>query len=62
MESPVKERAVINIRKTAQKHINIATDVLSAYSISGCDTVAGYFGIGKGTVIKMLNAGKSIRL
>ncbi|KAH3876583.1 hypothetical protein DPMN_000429 [Dreissena polymorpha] len=62
MESPLKEKAVIDIRKTAQKHINIATDLLSAHAISGCDTVAGYFGIGKGTVIKMLNTGKSIRL
>ncbi|KAH3727503.1 hypothetical protein DPMN_053442 [Dreissena polymorpha] len=59
MESLVK---VIDICKTAQKHINIATDLLSAHAISGCDTVAGYCGIGKGTVIKMLNTGKSIRL
>ncbi|KAH3850517.1 hypothetical protein DPMN_092929 [Dreissena polymorpha] len=54
MVSPVKEKAVIDIRKTASKHINIATDLLSAHAISGCDTVPGYFGIGKGTVIKML--------
>ncbi|KAH3791789.1 hypothetical protein DPMN_145279 [Dreissena polymorpha] len=61
IESPVKERAVIYIRKTAQKYIHIATVLLSAHAVSGYDTVGGYFGIGKGTVIKMLNTGKSIR-
>ena len=30
MESPVRERAVIDIRKTTQKHRNIATDLLFA--------------------------------
>ncbi|KAH3810067.1 hypothetical protein DPMN_138453 [Dreissena polymorpha] len=50
------------MRKTVQNHISIATDLLSAHAISGCDTVTGYFGIGKGTVIKMLNTSKSIRL
>ena len=62
MDSPVRDRAVLDIRQTTPKHTHIPTDLLSAHAISGCDTVAGYFGIDKGTVIKKLNAGNSIRL
>ena len=40
IESTAKERAVIDIRKTAQEHINIATDLLSSHATSGCDTMA----------------------
>jgi len=61
MESPVKDRVVTDIKQTAEKHFRIASDLLAAHAVSGCDTVAGYYGIGKSKVIKMLQAGYSLK-
>ena len=54
MESPSKERALLDIKLTQAKHKEIVTNLLPAHAISGCDTVACYLGIGKGRVIKHL--------
>ena len=61
MESPVRERVVTDITQTAEKHFRIASDLLAAHAVSGRDTVAGYYGIGKSKVIKMLQAGYSLK-
>ena len=53
MESPSKERAILDIKLTQA----IVTYLLPAHAISGCDTVACYLGIGKGRVIKHLKEG-----
>lgn len=51
----------INMERDKIKNVNpqndIVIDLLPAHAISGCDTVASYFGIGKGSVIKTLKAG-----
>ena len=60
MESPVKGRTVIDIGETAKKHQMIAKNLLPAHALSGCDTVATYFGIGKGTVLRVLRAGHTL--
>ena len=57
MESPSKERAILDIKLTQAKHKEIVTNLLPAHAISGCDTVACYLGIGKGRVIKHLKEG-----
>ena len=57
MESPVKDRSLIDIKKTIERHENIISELLPAHAISGCDTVACLFGIGKGAVIKALRRG-----
>jgi hypothetical protein len=62
MESPVKGRAVIDIGLTVKKHKDIVEEILPAHALSGCDTVACCFGIGKGTVLKILRSGYSLRL
>ena len=54
MESSYKDRKTIDIRATAKEHRYIIPDLLAAHAISGCDTTASYFGIGKGTVVKTL--------
>ena len=54
MESPSKERAILNIKLTQAKHKKIVTNLLPAHAISGCDTVPCHLGIGKGRVIKHL--------
>ncbi|KAK1894322.1 DNA-directed RNA polymerases I II and III subunit RPABC1 [Dissostichus eleginoides] len=57
MESPRKERAIVDIKATLSKHSEIVENLLPAHAISGCDTVASYYGLGKGSVIKVLKAG-----
>ncbi|KAK1886117.1 DNA-directed RNA polymerases I II and III subunit RPABC1 [Dissostichus eleginoides] len=57
MESPRKERAIVDIKATLSKHSEIVENLLPAHAISGCDTVASYYGMGKGSVIKVLKAG-----
>ncbi|KAH3884491.1 hypothetical protein DPMN_008471, partial [Dreissena polymorpha] len=52
-----KHTGISVVADTPPKTRNIATDLLSAYAISGCNTVDGYFGIGKETFNQMLNAG-----
>jgi len=62
MESPIKGRKVVDIGKTVQKHSEIVEGILPAHALSGCDTVASYFGIGKVTVLKILRSGHSLNL
>ena len=45
MESPIKDRVVVDIGKTVEKHQNIIPEILAAHA--RCDTVACCFGIGK---------------
>ncbi len=47
-------RKCTDIRATAAKHAPIIKDVLPAHVLSGCDTVSSMYGIGKGTVIRVL--------
>ena len=54
MESPSKERAILDIKLTQAKHKEIVMNLLPAHAISGCDTVACYLGIGKNREIKHL--------
>ena len=54
MESPIKDRVTIYIKASAIEHRNIIPDLLAAHALSGCDTTACYFGIGKGTIVKTL--------
>ena len=56
MESPCQGRAIVDIKSTLAKHPLIVKNILPAHVISGCDTVASYFGLGKGTFIKVLKA------
>jgi hypothetical protein len=62
MESPIRGKSVIDIAKTVQKHEDIVEGLLAAHALTGCDTVASCFGIGKGTAIKVLRQGKPLTL
>jgi len=57
MESPSKEKTIVDIKQTVVKHDKIVNELLPAHALSGCDTVACYFGLGKGCVLKTLKAG-----
>jgi len=58
MVSPVKGRAAIDIRASVEKHHEIIPDLLATHGLTGCDTVATYFGIGKGIALKVLRTGR----
>ncbi len=47
MESPIRDRAIVDIGKTVERHRDIVPEILPAHALSGCDTVACCFGIGK---------------
>ena len=54
MEPTKTSRVVTDIGATVQKHKLIVSSLLAAYVLSGCDSVCHYQGIGKKTVIKVL--------
>lgn len=54
MVSPQKNRAVIDINATVLLHKDVMNNLLAAHGLTGCDTVATYFGIGKVKVLKVL--------
>jgi len=57
MESPIKDRTIIDIGKTVERHAPFVTEILPAHALTGCDTVACCYGIGKGTALKVLRTG-----
>ena len=57
MMSPIQGRTVIDINETVRKHQDIIPSLLAAHWLTGCDTVATYFGIGKGITLKILRSG-----
>ena len=57
MESFVHGRQTIDIRATAKEHANFLLNLLAAHGLSGCDTVAPCYGIGKMKILKTLKQG-----
>ena len=53
----VHGRQTIDIRATAKEHANILPNLLEAHGLSGCDTVAPCYGIGKMKILKTLKQG-----
>ena len=50
MESPVKDRTVIDIGATVSRPNDVALELLPAHAITGCDTETEYFDIRKGKI------------
>ena len=59
MCSPVKDRAVINIIQSVKVHASIVPELLALHALTGADTSAATFGIGK---IKALKVARTARL
>ena len=57
MEGPSAERATTDIEATASEYGHLLLQLPAAHALSGCDTVAQCFGVGKSTVIKVLKSG-----
>ena len=56
--NPLFTEDKLDIRATAKEHPNILPNLLAAHGISGCDTVAPCYGIGKVKMLKTLKQGK----
>ena len=58
MESPVQDRKSTDIKATVKQLEStiVISDLLAAHAVSGCDTVAPCFGVGKATVIRVLKS------
>ena len=58
MTSPVQQGSMIDIncKATLEKHHTMVPGLLAAHALSGCNTVPTCFRIGKGTLLKILNA------
>jgi 5'-3' exonuclease len=54
MRSSVYGRACIDIPETVKKHSVLTPEVLAIHGISGCDTVAACYGIGKTTAVTII--------
>ena len=51
MQSSVYGRACLDIPETVKMHPAVITQILAIYAISGCDTAAACYGIGKTTTV-----------
>ena len=60
MFSPVKDQAIVDIKTTSAKHSSIAQDLLAVHAISGADTLAALFYVGKNKVLKVAKKGLSL--
>lgn len=56
MVSPIQDRTLIDITATVNKHKMIMPELLAVHGLSGCDTVAPCYGIGKGVALKVLRS------
>ena len=52
----------MNLIKTVTKHKNIIPGLLASHALTGCDTVATCFGIGEGTMLRVLKTGMNLDL
>ena len=57
MASPIEGRALLDVNASVDAHKNIVPNLLAAHALTGCDTVASPYGIGKLTALKVLKAG-----
>jgi 5'-3' exonuclease len=55
-----QSRASVDIKATAKEYAAYVSQLLAAHALSGCDTVSCLWGIGKGTILRMLKAGHQI--
>lgn len=62
MERTSAKRTVCNIGETVRKHIkHIVPGLLAAHALTGCDTTACMWGVGKSTVINTLTKGHTLQ-
>ena len=60
MVSPIHGRSMIDINATVNQHCDIIPNLLAAHGLTGCDTVAPYFGTGKSVTLNVLRSVHSL--
>ena len=60
--SPIRDRTLIDIPATVNKHKDIIHLMLPGHALTGYDTVGACFGIGKGTLLKVLRNNPGMQL
>jgi len=53
MQSPIKGRSCIDIKETSRIHSDTVGSVLAIHALTGCNSVAATYGIGKTKAIKV---------
>jgi hypothetical protein len=61
MQASSSNRAMIDIGATTSKHKDIIPNILGLHALTGCDTVACMYGIGKSTALKTLSKGYDLQ-
>ncbi len=56
MCSPVADRSIVDLRATAQKHKDTTKAILVMHALTGADTVAATYNVGKKSALKALQA------
>lgn len=62
MVLPIHGRTMIDINATVHQYRPIISNLVAAHGLTGCDTVATYFGIGKAAVLRILRTGTPLWL
>ena len=57
MESPIQVRSCIDIKETARQNTSIITNLASPSGLTGCDSVAATYGVGKTKAIAVARKG-----
>ena len=57
MISPIRCRTVIDINAIVDKNPAVMEYILAAHGLTGCDTVATNYGIGKWVALKVVRSG-----
>ena len=57
MVSQIRGRVLIDINATVDLRRDIIPDLLAAHGLTGCNTVATYFGIGNAAALRVLTSG-----
>ena len=57
MESPIQGRSCIDIKETARQNASIITSILPLHGLTGCDSVAATYGVGKTKAIALARKG-----
>ena len=51
---------ILDVQATVNENKDIVNQLLPAHALSGCDTVSQLYGIGKGTVLRILKSGRTL--
>jgi hypothetical protein len=60
MQSPINGRSSIDIKETAHKHADIVPSILALHALTGCDSLAATYGVGKTTAIAVARKGHTL--